>query len=1530
MAYYDKLVEDTKQELGGSTFLNGMGASLSARVEGVAVANGAEVVTVDKGGIKGPLGYYDNDETRGRWWSSRSVSPTVEGQSEPLVAHGSEVDAYTLKTLSAGIHPTTGEVMRQKRKNGKETVGFDQQLSFDKESSGAWALAYSEALLGNEKAAEDARKWDAVFSYANDAAMEYGVKHGLFITRQGKGGKDVSSAGEIAVAQYGHHTSRAEDPHRHFHNVALNINIRPDGTTGTIDNHELLRHAGEIAAIHRAAQVEKARELFPHLKYEKNGRNVRLMGFPEDLADTWSKRTNTIAEEMEDRGLDKTKHREAAKNVNRNTRDEKKNTPLNELGMRWRTEAGTLGHSYDSVYEQMADARLTSERELDEAYANKVAEAAENGIELPAERPPYDLEEITERAFHALTNFHSTFEDRTVRRELFEELQVHVGPAECEAIYERIITSGKLVQIGTIGNMDEPVFSTPEIIERERTMAGQVLDMKGNLEAFESDLVESIIAAGRPINGGTEIGSYKPEQAAAIRHLCGPDQIAVLSGRAGSGKSFTMAGVKDAHEAKGRTVYGLAPSWKATGVLKEDTQLADEYARAITGWLNRVEKGEITVGAMTTVIVDEAGMVGTDHMAKLVSLAKQTGARLILAGDTRQLQPVTAGAPMKIVEDLNGSAILAEISRQKIDYQLQASMLFSNGDTEGALEIYRKYGNIEFHDDGAEALKALVADYMQDIRDNPQGTRLILTTTNGDARAINNEVRKQRKEAGELGAGIVATTMTRGKSPRPTENEYSVGDRIMFGETLDVGDEKIINNAAATILELKLMENGEPLWTFQMDDGRIITASSSELVGYREKGSNERYPKIAHAYAVTTHSSQGTTVDRAFIYNANGMGKEAAYVAFTRHRWNVKMYVDESRIHDRVAAERGVKMSVSRGSAKMKQDDGVAESEVTREEVFAELVKETSKSTAKLNVCDFQDDRRAWAQAGRTPAQGGENTMTNDNGILPDFGAPRLDGIAQPRREPANAPAPTSAFTPKEETKKVALEAERRDAAAERAATQEANRTKTGKPRQFDGPQISKNEMDDMVRRNLRDYLADKGWHEIEAYNPDGGRRAFIMNLTFKDQSAGKVSVMERNDGTWTWVSRDGEDKGRIWDFVAWRRGGSKMQAMHELRRELGTRPDMQLSRKSKVEAKAKEAEAPIVKRTPFQQIGDRIAESRAAQFVKENYRIVTQRWFAMDEGVNAYLKGRGISEETQRYWKPYIRTESSYSRQNPLGVAFKHTNLNNEITGYERKGPKIDPKEKRAFSKFSGTAYIKQTPEEIEAKVPKITEKGGHSNRRLGLMRTEKEPSRIYLCEVSIDGLSIWQKDGGLQNRKEDWWIASTFGAPSSAGLSDVAELAKRYPNAEFHIAMDNDSSGQVFAREAKMAIEHGRGQGASASIVDRFPDQQFKDWNDQVMGKVWTKAEQAQDENKHVALAAERKAAEEARAKQVEERQQKAEDKPQIEQPRPYKGNRFNRPAGSEERAQPNDDDRRKRIEAFEERRRVEEERRNKPLGM
>ncbi len=155
------------------------------------------------------------------------------------------------------------------------------------------------------------------------------------------------------------------------------------------------------------------------------------------------------------------------------------------------------------------------------------------------------------------------------------------------------------------------------------------------------------------------------------------------------------AAANDLH-AQGRVVFGLAPTAKAARVLEHDTGImADTIAKLLYEWdrPDRAAGERWHLPAGTTVVVDEAGMIGTPALRQLVTLADRQWWRLALVGDHRQLQAVGRGGLFHELWVSGRVEVLEQIHRFSEPWEAAASLLLRAGDPRG-LDAYEAHGRI--------------------------------------------------------------------------------------------------------------------------------------------------------------------------------------------------------------------------------------------------------------------------------------------------------------------------------------------------------------------------------------------------------------------------------------------------------------------------------------------------------------------------------------------------------------------------------------------------------------------------------------------------------------------------------------------------------------------------------------------------------------------------------------------------------------------------------------------------------------------
>jgi hypothetical protein len=281
--------------------------------------------------------------------------------------------------------------------------------------------------------------------------------------------------------------------------------------------------------------------------------------------------------------------------------------------------------------------------------------------------------------------------------------------------------------------------------------------------------------------------------------------------------------------------------------------------------LRRLDREEIVLDRRTVVVVDEAGMVGSRLMDELARRCEVSGAKLVLIGDTRQLQPIDAGGAMRAMRERTGAAVLDEIRRQREAIDRAMVHALKAGDAGRALEIMRDRGYLREHGDGRHMPRAIAREVIADLRDGK--TSMALAARRADVTAINREARVMAREAGLLRGEDVRYTTQASAHSAQHETAFAIGDRVIT-----------LRNDRG--LEIR---NGQTWTVIDAADGRLRLREDETR---REVTVTEKqYTYISHAYAATVHKSQGVTVDRAHVMHDSAMtDRSLSYVAASRHR----------------------------------------------------------------------------------------------------------------------------------------------------------------------------------------------------------------------------------------------------------------------------------------------------------------------------------------------------------------------------------------------------------------------------------------------------------------------------------------------------------------------------------------------------------------------------------------------------------------------------------------------------------------------
>src|SRR6185437_14623059 len=425
---------------------------------------------------------------------------------------------------------------------------------------------------------------------------------------------------------------------------------------------------------------------------------------------------------------------------------------------------------------------------------------------------------------------------------------------------------------------------------------------------------------------------FNEGQKAAVRHVLGSrDRVMIVRGVAGTGKTTLEQEIGEALAEAGKPVVALAQSVKASReVLREEAGFAE--ADTVARFLKDQEMQELARGGV--ILVDEASQLGTRDMLKVFNVAERVNARVLLVGDRRQNRSVTAGEPLKLLEEKAGLCVaeVTDILRQQGDYKKAAGLL-SQGRTEEGFAELDKLGWIRQVADSSRD-KQLAAAYLSAVAEKKKGgqakSALVVSPTHAEGNRITDSIRAGLKSQGKLGKerlvdAWVPSHLTDAQKTDPAQ--YDEGDLIQFhqnapgyrkGTRMVVGDgikvpTQLANRFEAyrpTQLALAVGDRVRVTAGGKTKDGkhRLSNGSLLNVHGFTKRGDiivdlgwviDRDFGHLTHGYVVTSHASQGVTVDKVFI----GVSSESfpatyqrtAYVAVTRGREQAQLFTDDRK-----------------------------------------------------------------------------------------------------------------------------------------------------------------------------------------------------------------------------------------------------------------------------------------------------------------------------------------------------------------------------------------------------------------------------------------------------------------------------------------------------------------------------------------------------------------------------------------------------------------------------------------------------------
>ncbi|MGN8118068.1 Ti-type conjugative transfer relaxase TraA [Labrys sp. 22185] len=594
-----------------------------------------------------------------------------------------------------------------------------------------------------------------------------------------------------------------------------------------------------------------------------------------------------------------------------------------------------------------------------------------------------------------------------------------------------------LIELGQDGH-GEDRFTTRSMIEAEQRLH-QAAKLMAERERHAVDDVDREAALARAAERGLILSG---EQADALAHITDGRDLSIVVGYAGTGKSAMLGVARQAWAAAGYEVRGVALSGIAAENLESGSGIASHTIASMEhGW----GQGRDLLTSRDVLVIDEAGMVGTRQLERVLSHAAEAGAKVVLVGDPQQLQAIEAGAAFRSLHDRHGGAEIGEIRRQREDWQREATRDLATGWVGGAIHAYSAHDRVHAAETREQARDDLIERWDRDRQASPDASRIILTHTNAEVRNLNEAARERMHAAGDLGADV-QLTVERG------ERSFSSGDRIMF-----LRNERSLavkNGTLGTIVEVSPQS-----MSVRTDDGRSVAFDLKD------------YDRIDHGYAATIHKAQGMTVDHTHVLATPGLDAHGSYVALSRHRDGMELHYGRDDFADRDRLVRTLSRNRSKDMASDYELRDPAQAYAERRGIsFRERVAEIVRKVVPEKLRDRIDQL---LDGFRSPPDG---TPSREPGQGPEPERERAG--TEVRREPA-APEKDAVEDPEEALRKIRTRALVRHARAVSAIFAEQQIGDKASPEQWQ-------ELKDA--RDAFEKVRPNGWRDAEAaYLKDTG-----------------------------------------------------------------------------------------------------------------------------------------------------------------------------------------------------------------------------------------------------------------------------------------------------------------------------------------------------------------------------------------------------------------------------------------------------------
>jgi conjugative relaxase-like TrwC/TraI family protein len=654
--------------------------------------------------------------------------------------------------------------------------------------------------------------------------------------RRDAGGERVERAEGLIAAAYRHRMSRALDPQLHTHVVTANLARGRDGRFTALNGTALYRAAKTAGYLYQSQLRALITERLDLTWGPVQKGAAELEAVPRGVLEEFSKRRREMLRDAEEGGISLSSKTAAEKAV---------------IATRDRKHYGIDTHTWrEEVRARAAELGLgTRELEL------LIGGAIEGG------RSQFG-QDVDEQALSdqlagptGLTERANTFHEREV-------LQAFASACRSGACVDHVRNQAKrLAQRPDVIETYRGEMTTAELLACEHQLLASAIDRRDMLHRVDPALTERLTARSAHSLTAEQTGVIKAVASSTLG-------VAVIEARAGTGKTYIAGVLRALYEDAGFHVIGVAPTARATRELQEQARIP---SRTLDRLLFDIHELDERIPHRGVVILDEAGMAPTRMSARLLEQAHEAGAKVIAIGDPLQLPSIQAGGWLGALARTCGAARLTQVVRQRDVGERAALAALRDGQPERYLEWATGAARIEMLSDATDATRRAVGLWHQALTENGARDVVIVARDNYTRDQLNAAARELWGALGLLGEGCTYGALT-----------VAVGDRVICRH----------NDARLDV------DNGMRGSVRKLDRHRVVIETDDEAV--RELPAAYADEHLEHAYALTGHSMQGGTVERAIVLaSPRDLTAGWSYTALSRARGETRVLIVDAHDNER-------------------------------------------------------------------------------------------------------------------------------------------------------------------------------------------------------------------------------------------------------------------------------------------------------------------------------------------------------------------------------------------------------------------------------------------------------------------------------------------------------------------------------------------------------------------------------------------------------------------------------------------------------